>query len=268
LEPNLWQEQGIVMPDRSHDRSAISGRRERGQSARRRPDRFTGDIAPVRRQTTLMIALTLLVIVALAAVHRAVKNIREPVANAMPPPAANVDMLDAQPGNLYVKAVARGEFAEVFFRTAWMQARLDYLRDTLGETESDRAADEFFRQEQLEFLAFDDTPVELGADGVEDRILFGRALGCELVSREDDVVQPAIRPGERLSEYRYKLTYPNASLTPSEPSSGLKVKELEASLFTTARDKVVKANVVGNAVIHADTIKYWFSKPSENFRAL
>jgi len=254
------------MPDRSYDRPSMSGRREREGSVRRKSDRFTGDVAPVRRQTTLMIAMTLLVVAALAAFHHAVKKMREPVANAMPPPSANVDMLDAQPGNLYVKAVVRGEFAEVFFRTAWMQARLDYLRDTLGETESDRAADEFFRQEQLEFLALDNTPVALGADGVGDRILFGRALGCELVSREDNVTQPAIRPGEPLSEYRYKLTYPNASLTPGEPSSGLKVKELEASLFITERDKVVKANVVGNAVIHADTIKYYFSKPSENFR--
>jgi len=251
------------MLDRSDERPSTSGRRERGGSARRRPDRFTGDIAPVRRQTTLMIALTLLVIAALAAVHGAVKNMREPMANAMPPSSATVDMLDEEPASLYVKAVVRGEFADVFFRTAWMQARVDYLRDTLGETEGDRAADEFFRQQQLEFLALDDTPVALGTDGVEDRILFGRALGCELLHREDNVKQPAIRPGEPLSEYRYKLTYPNASLTPSLPS-GLKVKELEVSLFTTARDKVVKANVVGNAVIHVDTIKYYFSKPSEN----
>ncbi len=252
------------MLDRSNAEPSTSGRRERGRSARRRSDQLMGNIAPVRRQTTLVIALTLLVITALAVFHRAVKNMREPMANVMPPSSETVDMLDAEePGNLYVKAVVRGEFADVFFRTAWMQARVDYLRDTLGETESDRAADEFFRQEQLEFLALENTPVKLGNDGVEDRILFGRALGCELVSREDNVTQSVIRPGELLSEYRYKLTYPNASLTPSLPS-GLKVKELEASLFTTARDKVVKASVFGNAVVHEDTIKSYFSRPSEN----
>ena len=256
------------MLDRSNTEPSTSRRRERGRSARRRPDRFVGDIAPVRRHTTLIIALTLLVITALAVFHRAFNNMREPTADAMPPSSATVDMLDAEePGNLYVKAIAQGEFADVFFRTEWMQARLGYLRDTLGETESDRAADEFFRQEQLEFFALENLPVKLGNDGVEDRILFGRALGCELVSREDNVTQPAIRPGELLSEYRYRLTYPNASLTPRLPS-GMKVKELEASLFTTARDKVVKASVIGNAVVHEDTIKPYFSKPSGNMGKL
>jgi len=252
------------MLDRPNSKPSTSGRRERRGSACRRPDQLIGDIAPVRRQTTLMIALTLLVITALAVFHRAVKNMQEPMADAMPPSSATVDMLDAdEPGNLYVKAAARGEFADVFFRTEWMQARVDYLRDTLGETESDRAADEFFRQEQLEFLALENSPVELESNGVEDRILFGRALGCEMVSRKDNVTQQALRPGELLSEYRYRLTYPNASLTPSLPS-GMKVKEIEASLFTTARDKVVKASVIGNALVHKDTIKSYLSKPSEN----
>jgi len=222
-------------------------------------DRFMGDIAPVRRRTTLIMALTLLVVVGLVAVHRAVVNLQEPMENVMPPPAPTVDMLDSASGNLYVKAVAKGEFAEVFSRTAWMQARVDYLRDSLGEPECDRAADEFFRSEHEQFLALDDAIRVLGSDGIEDRILFGRALGCELVSQQTEVTLPAIRPGEPLSEFRYRLTYPNAAVTPSLPS-GDRVKALEASLFVTERGKVVKANVVGNAVIHMDSVELYLKE--------
>jgi len=233
-----------------------STRRGRARSADRADDRFAGDIAPVRRQTTMVIALTLLIIVALAAWHRAAKRLREPMAGAEPPAALTADDLGSTPGDLYVKAVVRGEFAEVFSRTAWMQARVDYLHDALGDTAGDRAADEFFGQEQAAFRAIDDAPAELGNDGIEDRALFGQAVGIELVAQTDNVTLPAIRPGERLSEYRYRLTYRNASLTPRLPT-GERVKELEASIYTTARGKVVKANVVGNAIVHADTIKPW-----------
>jgi len=231
----------------------------RGRVSRRNAgrDRLSGDIAPVRRQTTLVIALTLLMVVALAVFHRAVKRLREPTENVMPPPAASVDMLDSSPGSLYVKAVVRGDFAEVFSRTAWMQARVEFLRESLGEPESGRAADEFFQEVNDEFIALENKAAVLGPDGIEDRVLFGRALGCEEVYRKQNVMRPAIRPAEPLCEYRYRLTYPNATLTPRLPADQ-RIKLLEASIFTTARGKVVKANVIGNAVIHADTIERYY----------
>lgn len=230
--------------------------RDRNPSFGRRKGQFSGDIEPVRRRTTFIMAFTLVVIAALVAADYAVKQIRQPAGDVMPDAATGAAYLEANPGNLYVKAVVDGRFAEVFERTAWMQARAGLLHDEYGHSEGDVATDEFFEEMRTEFEAVEDDLVMLTEDGINDRLLFGRAVGFDLLEKSEQVTWSELRHGEPLTEYRYRLSYPKGTLTPTV-MTGQKVKTMEVSLLLTGKGKVVKAAVEGNAVIHPETIRFY-----------
>ncbi|MCD6287540.1 MAG: hypothetical protein J7M12_00355 [Candidatus Hydrogenedentes bacterium] len=227
--------------------------KERKPSFGQRRDRhMTGDIEPVRRSTALVMGITLVAIAALIVVGRGMRILREP----KEPAKSNVaESLDSRPGNIYVKSVVAGRFSEVFNRTAWIQERVSLLHDQLGQAAGDVATDEFFDELRAEFASEADAPAVLTADGIEDRPLFGRASGIEVVSVKDNVRWDELCPNEVLTEYRYKLSYPNADSAPRVETGNRRIKSMEVSLFVTAGGKIVKGAVTGNAVVHEDTIE-------------
>lgn len=226
----------------------------KGPSFGRRRGQLSGDIEPVRRRTTYIIAFTMIVIAGLVVGDHVVKRYWYPVEEAVPGVDREIVGLESNPGNDYVKAVVAGRFAEVFDRTAWMQVRADLLREEYGRVGGDVATDEFFGEMQSEFEDVEDGLMVVTEDGIGDRALFGRATGFELLKRSEGVMWPDLRPDEFLSEYRYRLSYSKGMLA---VMSGGKVKTMEVSLLVTGGGKVVKACVEGNAMIHPDTIELY-----------
>lgn len=149
----------------------------------------------------------------------------------------------------YVQAYQAGDWDAVIDLTCWMQERLMYVQ----AHSSDPGAREAERARLREELA--SRPPEgnlLAAEGIDDKYVFAPEAAVKTVFKDEgntDLERPVA------SRTWFEVTYPQRE-TALRDEQGLPAKSITVGVSVSTDGFVLKANVIGNLDVDADSVSY------------
>lgn len=167
---------------------------------------------------------------------------KAPVEEVLPPPRDSA-------GWRYLEALQSGDTDTVIGLTLWMGERLRRIQAGTADAAAQAAARRALAESILERSLQDN---QLRAEGVEDWYVFSPAAKVAFVGEDagrDDLERPT---AERLW---FRVTYPSREAALRD-AVGIPVRSLRVGVNVSADGYVLKANVIGNLDIDAESLRY------------